>query len=620
MKIHRAWIRATAAAVVASIGTQVAVGQYAPYGTAPPYPSQPYPNVAPYGVPQNVAPVYPTSTQSPQIQQQQAAYPTTQAPATTPAAPAAQTGAYRAPAPQYAQPQYVAQYPAVQPSYPVVAGKANGQSMSHNGPTPASPNEQLPTPPASMNGNGGAANYDPSYGGYPVGGAGCNCSYPNTGGYNGGYPGDGYGGVAPDYGIGQYMDGVDDGSQWFGGVYGLYMTRSKPAYRRYTVGVDSVAEGASPATPYFPTAADTENESDCSLLIPDWRTGYEVRFGCTFDFGDDCDSCDYGNACGGNGDACGGCNSCESSCEPCCTQTYAWEVAFWSLDRDVQNQYVDGPLTTNFRYYGMVNYAGLEYDDGTNGVLPVNTYYNYQIGITGTGDFGTDQTVLAQRVRTNFWAQNLELNFLRLPLYCGGGDPCGCDPCAPAFSLTGLCGLRYFRCDDDFEFGTAWGDPSTDTFNGWTYDSPNELYHDIQVENHLVGFQLGANMNYNVASRWSTFWDTNFGLYNNYITHYQSLYNGSGLPVVFSQDGREATVVSKKNDVAFLGEMRLGGAYNFTNHCRGVLAYRAIAISGLALSQEQIKPEYSNWTDTANIDADSSIIIHGVQTGVEFAY
>jgi hypothetical protein len=288
---------------------------------------------------------------------------------------------------------------------------------------------------------------------------------------------------------------------------------------------------------------------------------------------------------------------------------YAWEVAWWGIDRDVQEQFVDGPLTPDFNYYGMINYAGLEYDDG-GGAQPVNDFYNYQIPITGPGT----ERVLAQRVRTNFWAQNFELNFMRLPLYTGG---CGCDSCAPAFTLTGLCGVRYFRMDDDFEFDTEWevgGQP----FDGWGTGA-NELYHDIQVENNLVGFQLGANMNYCVAARWNFFWDTNFGLYNNYITHDQRIYNGSS-PVIFTQDGREATVNSSKDDVAFLGEMRLGGGYLFSNHWRGTLAYRAIGIGGVALAPDQIKPEYSNWADTARINADGSIIIHGVQAGIECNY
>ena len=40
--------------------------------------------------------------------------------------------------------------------------------------------------------------------------------------------------------------------------------------------------------------------------------------------------------------------------------------------------------------------------------------------------------------------------------------------------------------------------------------------------------------------------------------------------------------MSSKNDVAFLGEMRLGGGFLITSHWRAMLAYRAIAISGVA--------------------------------------
>lgn len=657
MKIHRAWIRATAAAAMA-VGTQVAVAQYAPYGAAPQYqyPAQQYPAaqytappatqpVAPYGVtPAQPMAAYPTAqpatayptatyptaaptapTQAGPIVQQQVAYPPTQT--ATPAYPQAQqmqqmqqqsTYVGRGQQMPIQQTPRIAQHSVMGSGYPVVAGRSNGNGAPQNGnlPTPqGNGGEMLPTPvEGSMNGDAAsAAGYGPS--------AGCNCGgYPNSGYVGGGYGGGGYsGGCGDDYGLGGYMEECDGGSSWFGGVYGLYMTRTEPAYRRYTVGVDTAATG----TPYFPVPGNTENFSDCDLLIPDWRYGYEIRLGCTFDLGSDCAAdaaCGYG---AGYNTGCDPCNSGCECCQPCCQQQYAWEVAFWSLDRDVQNQYVDGPIVGDFRYYGMVNYSGLQYDEdgaGAGVAAPVNQYYNYQIPITDTGDFGTNQNVLAQRVRTNFWAQNLELNFLRLPFYGGGCDPCGCDPCAPAFSLTGLCGVRWFRMDDDLEFGTEWGDVTTDQPDGWDYNSPNELYHDIQMENNLVGFQLGANMSYTVATRWTAFWDSNFGVYNNYVTQYQRMYNGVNGPVQFIQDGRDFSVRSEKNDLAFLGEMRLGGAYGFTESCRGVLAYRAIAITGVALAPDQIQPAYTDWASTALINADGSIIIHGVQAGVEFCY
>jgi hypothetical protein len=272
----------------------------------------------------------------------------------------------------------------------------------------------------------------------------------------------------------------------------------------------------------------------------------------------------------------------------------------------VQQQYVDGPVVGTFRYYGQVNYAGLEYAG-----QDVNDFYNYQSPVTGPGT----ETVLAQRVRTNFQAQNLELNFLRLPLLTGC---CSYDSCDPAFTLTGLCGVRYFSFDDDLEFATEWDEGNP--FDGWR-NGTNELFHDIQMENQLIGFQLGANMNYVVAARWNAFWDTSFGVYNNYITQYQRMYNPfSGTNATYAQDGREAVVNSSKNDIAFLGEMRIGGGYLFTPNWRGILAYRAIAVSGVALSPDQIKPEYGSWANTALIDADGSLIVHGIQAGFECNY
>jgi hypothetical protein len=593
MKIRRAWIRVTAAAAIATIGGPwaAAQGQYAPYPTAQQYPYPTAAQVAPYGAQQSQpssSPVpYPTT-----------AYQNTPQPSNVPAAQdryATTAGTPYASTP-YQPPRY--QQPAVSSPYASLARQMNDTTAPGKSAMPPQQGN-LPTPDPAMSGDamsqGNLQGYNSS------------SSYPTTdgmGGYLSTDPGSANGNCGyQDYGYDACMDECDSGSGWFGGVYGLYMTRSRPDYRSYTVGVDSVATG----TPYYPQASDTENQSDCALLVPHWRGGVEVRLGCTFGIGD---SCDYGDC--GPCDSGGGCDNacgCQPCSTPCCQQMYAWEVAWWGIEGDVQQQFVDGPLTPNFRYYGMINYAGLEYDDG-GGAAPVNDYYNYQIPITGLGA----ETVLAQRVRTNFWAQNFELNILRLPLYSGG---CGCD-CAPAFSMTGLCGVRYFRTDDDLEFGTEW-DTGGGTFDGWG-NGTNELFHDINMENNLVGFQLGANMNYSVATRWNFFWDTNFGVYNNYITQHQRLYNPLVGDATFAQDGRDMDVDSNKDDIAFLGEMRLGGGYMFADHWRATLAYRAIGISGVALAPEQIQPQYTNWADTARIHSDGSIVIHGIQAGVECVY
>jgi hypothetical protein len=91
-------------------------------------------------------------------------------------------------------------------------------------------------------------------------------------------------------------------------------------------------------------------------------------------------------------------------------------------------------------------------------------------------------------------------------------------------------------------------------------------------------------------------------------------------PATWVGSGADATVRSNKDDVAFMGEMMLGGSYDFTCNWRGILAYRAIAISGVALSTDQIPEDFSNEEHVALIDSTGSLIIHGVQAGVECRY
>jgi hypothetical protein len=90
--------------------------------------------------------------------------------------------------------------------------------------------------------------------------------------------------------------------------------------------------------------------------------------------------------------------------------------------------------------------------------------------------------------------------------------------------------------------------------------------------------------------------------------------------VRFVGTGDDASVQSDKDDIAFVGEMRLGGSYDISCHWRGIAAYRAVAISGVALSVDQIDANAANAEQLALIDSDGSIIIHGVQVGAECRY
>jgi hypothetical protein len=625
MKTHLARLQfVVALAAAAGLYEGQAAAQYMPYRPAPQA-------QAPYGYPAGVQ-------QGPINQSPYTAYqPQTQVGGQLPYQqyqPVAQNPYAGYPAQGYAA-QGRPGYPAfAQNQQPQLAPSASGGAVQMN---QAPQGEPLPTPAGEVpvqgimpgqgdvihQGHEGHMHANGHMNGYSQNG---NCApYPSTGHYGS------YAGSYPDYGLSGYFNQpCEDMNQWFGGIYGLYMERDNDSFTRITVMADP------PSYPYYPPARVTVISTDD--IDHDFREGVEIRFGSTFTVGGA--SCDTG--CDPYGYGYAGCNTC-STCEP--AQLFAWEVAFWGIDRDIKWFTVtDFDMTDTDRIYGMVNYAGLEYDDGSGG-RPVNDYYDYQMPIDDDNPpVAGDLRVFSQRVRTNFRAQNLELNFLRIPVCdvgcstascgydnCGGyghgygqmyGGGYGCEPamCAPsgpAFSMAALCGIRYFRMEDDFELSTDAneydGADWIDTMPGW------DLFHDIQVENHLVGFQLGVNMNYCIACKWNVFCDSNFGLYNNHINHYQRVYGPAGA-AYFVEEARDATVRSEKDDIAFLGEMRLGGAYDLSCHWRAVLAYRAVAISGVALSTEQIKPEMSNWAEAARIDSNGSAVIHGVQAGVECKY
>lgn len=614
------------------------------YPTTPDYPQ----TTATY--PQ-AAPTYPGTTST--YRQTTPPYPESPEAYQPAATQYSQSTPYRPAAPQYSQtptPYRPGSTPYA--PYATYANTQQEEELSAN-------DEDDSLPPPSRNGeprNGDSANdydtngYDPNgYGVDSVNGASANGAHTNGAESNGaangrsmlnsngatthvenghnGYPATsypyGYGDVGAncdehgDGGLGGYFDNPHHDSNWFGGVYYLFMTRDDSDHRRLTAMFNTPA-----AYPYYPPAEWTALST--SHVDHDYRSGVEIRFGSTFAGGhDECDS-----ACGtpygyGYGDSCNSSSSCD-------VHEYAWEFGYWILDDDLNTaQVIDSIPTDTERIYGMKNFAGLSY----NGRL-VNELYDYQMPVDPVND--TDVRILAQRVRSSFRAQNAELNFLRLPLcgmdVCGmgyGGDDChgyGATDCAPhygsSFSMATLCGLRYMRFDDDFEYGTMWatGAPGVLVPPAYTpWDGEGELVYDIEVDNELYGFQLGANMNYSISCRCNVFWNSSFGMYNNHIEVYQRVFGEFG-PATWTQTGADAVISADKDDIAFAGEMLIGTSYNFTCNCRGVLAYRAVAVSGVGLSVDQIPENFANEAEVALVDSNGSLIIHGVQIGAEWRF
>ncbi|WP_442483813.1 BBP7 family outer membrane beta-barrel protein [Aeoliella sp. SH292] len=519
--------------------------------------------------------------------------------------------------PNYQMPQY--QAPVNQA--PQYQAPAPGQRFAMNDPTPAAPApEAVPAPPGAPAPNVAPAQYPENYSNQPQ--AAGYSSYPATqqGGWEGYVqapgqaPGQGYQGAGCETGncgteecdpgmtdyLKGHLTGAACGRQWFFGAYALFMTRDNPSYHKFASQLDM------PSYPYYPSQSEVVLSTDD--IEPDWQWGAEVRLGSTF--GRSCDPCGAG------------------------ARPYAWELVYWGLAEDEQSAMVSLPGMPPTDYYdprlvGMINYVGLNYDrDGAGGgaARPMNDYVDYEMPVTDNSGTPGDVVVLGVRVRSKFTAQNLELNFIRFPVAGCGYDPC----CPPRFTVNGLAGVRFLRLDDDLEYavsdtvmdGSGTPNPGEPTeYEGFPSDENTTIFHDINVDNQLVGLQLGANMNWLIGCKWSAFCDTQFGIYGNNIDSYQRVYGGGDGMVSWANGSTNPVVVnSDKTDVSFMTEVRAGMGYQVGCNCRITAAYRLMALTGVALSGEQIPTDWSSRDYVAIIDSNDSLILHGLQTGVEWKY
>lgn len=360
-----------------------------------------------------------------------------------------------------------------------------------------------------------------------------------------------------DYGSGCLEVCANSGRRWFGGVYGLAMERSN-ANR---VPLAFVTTNAAPSFPTDAEIALTTRDADI-----DYQGGLEVRFGAYF----------------------GGPN-------------YAWEAAYWGIFEDSATATVTDVTADANRTYGMIDFRGLEFDPGS-GFRSVNVFYDSGLPtVDNSAPF--DVEVRSLSVRSTFQVQNVEMNLLRLPVLNGGGG-------SSRYELTTLLGARIMRVDEDFWFRTDYERMDTNALGSLAYD--------VQTDNTLYGFQIGGNGIYRFGSsgRLSMHCNSTVGLYGNHIEVSQRM-NGAR----FANGANAAFLVeSEKDDVSVIGEMRLGVSYQGHPNWRIYGGWRVIGMTGLALSTDQIPTAFVTPNQVGTIASNGSMLLHGLQSGIEFTY
>jgi len=183
--------------------------------------------------------------------------------------------------------------------------------------------------------------------------------------------------------------------------------------------------------------------------------------------------------------------------------------------------------------------------------------------------------------------------------------------CAP-WNVHALFGARVLRFEDQLEF-------AADTTDGMFTHAADELYYDVQTENTLYGLQAGLWSQQSLARRVSLAMGAKAGVYGNHINAYSRIGGAAGTATVNNgpNSGRQFLVDVDKDDVAMLAELQCELQFELAQHTTASLGYRAMGVSGVAVSVDQIYHDLRGLQDVEQIDSDGTLLLHGVRVYVE---
>ena len=274
---------------------------------------------------------------------------------------------------------------------------------------------------------------------------------------------------------------------------------------------------------------------------------------------------------------------------------YAVEVGYWGIDpsnRQADAFDPDGTVGNATDLDTVFAFDSLEY----NG--------------TAVADFYTNAFI--HRLVRSYEAHNVELNLVRSPFY-GSGFAYG----GHHISFRWLAGIRYLKFNDGFEYMT---DDANTVFDG----DVNEVTYLIDIDNNFIGGQVGLGLDYRFHQVFSAYATAKTGFYGSQISHRSRISGSAGDAVVNNAaspyNGQAFNVSTSTTGVAFISELDFGFRYQFLPHWSATMGYRAVGITGVALTTDQIPLYFADIGGVRNINSDGSLILHGGYFGIEFLY
>ena len=318
----------------------------------------------------------------------------------------------------------------------------------------------------------------------------------------------------------------------------------------------------------FWTTFDQNNPANQLRYFPgsDWGGGIDTRIG-------------YWFGCGCNSGSCDPCNQCCG-----CGGRFGIEAVYWGAWG------LDGHTSIN----DPTNQLGTVQDDGlvSFGAAPASDFFD---------------NARAVQLSRNDEFHNVEINFMYLPVYTGS-----------RLQITGLMGVRFFRFSEGLDWGQLAGTAPAGARFG---DNPaDEAFVNVDVQNNLVGFQLGAYMNWQVCCNVSIFAVPKMGIFGNHINAHNSMVTGDGIVATFDNppgSGNALNFHTSTDVFSVLGSIDVGVNWAISPNWSVVGGYRVVAVSGIALGDNQIPQFFADEAGWKEIKTNGNLILHGAFAGIE---
>ena len=258
-----------------------------------------------------------------------------------------------------------------------------------------------------------------------------------------------------------------------------------------------------------------------------------------------------------------------------------WQMVYWGVDDD-QDISLAGPVFTDLDGLADLNHVP-------------SGFTMFDIFNTGTdARFYRDTEI-----------NNFELNLLR-----NGGQYTTRSGRSANYELLG--GLRLFQFDESFRYVVN---------NAAPYPLVNE--YALQVQNLLVGLQLGGRTEVCLSNRLRMNCGVSAGLFNNRIDTRQRIIDETGYTPVLGSGpsaGRPFDYSDQKDDAAILTQLDLGLIYQFSSKMRANIGYRALGVSGVALAVDQIPADFTDAALLQRANSNGSLLLHGLYFGSEYCF